>query len=151
MNGNGIVRCAGTKIFSATIVLLPVAAIPLACQSSSRFNSRLGTITHVGMPAPLSVGTTAFRTVQVLPWPPVLYPHRPLTTSPPDFGDPVPVGEKTPLIRGSPLPKISSCASSGNTPASQEMALKIVATQDVDGQPRAISASTSHWVWKSVA
>ena len=63
----------------------------------------------------------------------------------------VPVGEKTPLILGSRVAKSSSCASSGKTPASQDMALKIVATHDVDGQPRAISASTSHCVWKSAS
>src|SRR4029453_6719690 len=117
MYGNGIVRCAGTKRFSARIVLLPVAAIPLACQSSRRFNSRLGTITHVGLATPPAVGTTAVGTARVLPCPPVLYPHRPLTTSPPDCGDPVPVGEKTPVMRGCPRRKFSSCPSSGQPPA----------------------------------
>jgi hypothetical protein len=49
-------------------------------------------------------------------------------------------------MRGSPSAKISSCARSGNVPASQDIALKIVATHDVEGQPRARCASTSHWV-----
>ena len=31
------------------------------------------------------------------------------------------------------------------------MALKIVAIHDVDGHPRATSASTSHCVWKSAS
>ena len=36
-------------------------------------------------------------------------------------------------------------------PTSHDIALKIVATHDVDGQPRATSASTSHCVWKSTS
>ena len=36
-------------------------------------------------------------------------------------------------------------------PASHDIALKIVATHDDDGQPRATSASTSHCVWKSTS
>ena len=51
-------------------------------------------------------------TVQFEPWPPVLNPQRPLTTKPPSFRTAVPVGENTPLMRGSPSAKISSCASS---------------------------------------
>ena len=48
--GSGSVRCAGTNTSSATIVLLPVAAMPLAYQSSSRVRSLLGTIVDVGSP-----------------------------------------------------------------------------------------------------
>ena len=63
----------------------------------------------------------------------------------------MPVGENTPLMRGSREPKISSCASSGNVPASHDIALKIVATHEDDGQPRATCARTSHCVWKSTS
>jgi hypothetical protein len=71
--------------------------------------------------------------------------------NPPCAGVAVPVGEKTPLIRGSPEVKISSCASSGNVAANHDIALEMVATQDADGHPRATSASTSHWVTKSAS
>ena len=63
----------------------------------------------------------------------------------------MPVGENTPLMRGSRESKISSCASSGNVPASHDIALKIVATHEDDGQPRATCARTSHCVWKSTS
>ena len=82
-------------------VLLPVAAMPLACQSSSRCSSRLRTSTHVGTRA-AAFGAMALTTVHFEPWPPVLKPQRPLTTKPPLLRTAVPVGENTPLIRGSP-------------------------------------------------
>jgi hypothetical protein len=44
-------------------------------------------------------------------------------TNPPSLWIAVPVGENTPLMRGSPPAKISSCAWSGNTPASHDIAL----------------------------
>jgi hypothetical protein len=103
-------------------------------------------MTQVGTTVPSAPGAMALITVHLDPWPPVLKPQRPLTRRPPLTGTPVPVGENTPLMRGSPPAKISSWASSGKTPASQDIALMMVATQDVDGQPRASWASTSHCV-----
>jgi hypothetical protein len=55
MCGSGRARCAGTKSFSATTVLLPVPAMPLAYQSSRTVSSRLRTSMHIGiasLPAP---------------------------------------------------------------------------------------------------
>ena len=106
-------------------------------------------MTHSGRPSPSA--RIVLSTVQFEPWPPVLNPHLPLTTKPPSLRTAVPVGENTPLMRGSPPEKISSCASSGYVPASHDIALKIVATHDDDGQARATSASTSHCVWKSAS
>src|SRR5947207_3708551 len=100
MSGSGRLRYAGTNTFSATIVLLPVAAMPLAYQSSTIVRSRLLAMTHVGTPAPLSVVRTALSTVHSAPWHPVLKGHRPFTRKPPSTETAVPVGEKTPLIRG---------------------------------------------------
>ena len=51
-------------------------------------------------------------------------------------------------MRGSPSPSTSSWASSQNVDAHQPMALRMVATHDDDGQPRATSAKTSHCVSK---
>jgi hypothetical protein len=73
---------------------------------------------HVGISP-----TTTFNTVQCAPWQPVLNPQRPLTTKPPSLGTAVPVGENTPLMRGSRVAKISSWASSGNVPTSHDIAL----------------------------
>src|SRR4029434_4511291 len=150
MSGSGMHRWPGTNTLSATIVLLPVADIPVAYQSSTIVSSRLRAITHVGT-ASATVPTTAFNTVHLAPWQPVLNPHRPLTTRPSSFFTPVPVGENTPLMRGSPSAKISSWAWSGNVAASHDIALKIVATHEVDAHPRASSASTSDCVWKSAS
>jgi hypothetical protein len=132
-------------------VLLPVAAMPLACQSSSLVRSRLRVSTHIGTAMPSSRVCTALRTVHAAPCPPVLNPQRPLTTNPPSVRTAMPVGEKTPLMRGSPEAKTSSCTSSGNVDTSHDIALKIVLTHDADGQPRASSASTWHCVRKSAS
>src|SRR5262245_31522045 len=125
--------------------------MPLAYQSSSLVSSLLGTIVDVGIPLPSSVSRMALTITQSEPCPPVLKPHRPLRTTPPSLRFAVPVGEKTPLILGSPDAKTSSCVSSGKTPTSHPMALRIVATHELDGQPRATSARTSHCVWKSAS
>ena len=145
-------RCSGTNTSSATTVQLPVAAIPLACQSSSAVRSRQGTRTQVGIaPSPSSSGRSALTTLHLAPKLPVLNGHEPFRVTPPLVGVAVPVGESPPLIRGSPSPRISSCASSGRVAASHAMALKIVATHELDGHPTAMVASTSHCVSKSAS
>src|SRR5512138_1838902 len=102
--------------------------MPLAFQSSSRPRSDVRAIMHIGSPSPsVRMATT---TVKSDPWPPVLNPHLPLTTKPPFVRTAVPVGEKTPLMRGSPLAKTSACASSEYMPASHVIALKMVETHD---------------------
>src|SRR5215213_8389331 len=118
--------------------------MPLAYQSSSRFSSDERTTTTVGMPS-----SSPLRIAHRDPCPPVLNGQRPFNVKPPSVGNSVPVGDSTPLIRGSPSPSTSSCASSLNVPNHQPIALRIVETHDVDGQPRATSASTSHCVSKS--
>ncbi len=62
----------------ATTVWLPVPAMPLACQSSSRDSSLALTMTHIGI-ASAPEPRTALTMVQFEPWPPVLNPHRPDT------------------------------------------------------------------------
>jgi hypothetical protein len=90
MLGSGIVRRAGTKTFSATTVLLPVADMPVAYQSSRIFRSALFAIMHVGISP-----TSTLSTVHVAPWQPVLNGQRPLTTKPPSSAPQFRWGEHT--------------------------------------------------------
>ena len=82
MSGSGSARWAGTKTFSATTVLLPVPAMPLAYQSSRIVSSRLETSMQYGSGSPPSCVASATTTVHCAPWHPVLYGQRPLTMKP---------------------------------------------------------------------
>src|SRR6476619_3267955 len=78
MSGSGSARWAGTNRPSATTVLLPVPAMPLAYQSSRMVSSRLGMRIQCGTGSPPSCAASATTSVHWAPWHPVLYGQRPL-------------------------------------------------------------------------
>ena len=136
---------------SATTVWLPVPAMPLACQSSSRDSSLALTMTQSGIASsPDPTTRVDDRPVRALA----------AGVEPPSARHPVAAvngrgraggREHAADARDRASREISSCASSGNVPASHDIALKMVATHEEDGQPRATCASTSHCVWKSTS